>query len=128
MGMFDYIVYKDEVYQTKDTPAQGLDKYKIEQDHTSGAWLLWYEEYDSEWIDDDEHFLGGYIKQSNHRWQFCADFDGDIRFYRDADDNRQTWIEYKALFMDGRMLKIREIFDEPLTKWYRQGVEDKELK
>jgi hypothetical protein len=128
MGMFDYIVYRDEVYQTKDTPSQMLDKYEIKQDQTSGHFYLWHEEYESDWVDDEDRFAGGYMKQYNHRWVACKDFDGEIRFYRTADDNHQTWIEYKSLFMDGRMLKIREIFDEPLTKWYREGVEQKELK
>jgi hypothetical protein len=26
------------------------------------------------------------------------------------------------------MLKIKEVFDEPLTEWYREGVEKKGLK
>jgi hypothetical protein len=30
--------------------------------------------------------------------------------------------------MDGRMIKIKEHFDEPLTDWYREGVEQKGLK
>jgi len=128
MGMFDYIVYKDEVYQTKDTPSQMLDKYKIEQDPTSGQFYLWYEKYDSDWVEEPDRFGGGYIKQYNEHWVACEDFDGEIRFYRNAEDNHRTWIEYKTLFMDGRMLKIKEVFDEPLTKWYRQGLEDTELK
>jgi hypothetical protein len=35
------------------------------------------------------------------------DFDGQIRFYR-AGANRDTWIEYKALFMDGKIIKFTE--------------------
>ena len=128
MGMFDYIVYKDEVYQTKDTPAQALDKYKIEQDQTSGQFYLWYEKYDSDWVEEPDRFGGGYMKQSNQRWVACADFDGNLRFYRSDKDNRDLWIEYRALFMDGRMIKIKEVFDEPLTEWYREGVEQKGLK
>jgi hypothetical protein len=128
MGMFDHLHYKGEEYQTKDTPSQMLDNYKIEQDQTSGAWLLWHEEYDSEWIDDDEGFFGGHMKQSNQRWVHCADFDGALRFYRSEKDNRDLWIEYRSLFMDGRMLKIKEHFEETLTNWYREGVEKKGLK
>jgi hypothetical protein len=30
--------------------------------------------------------------------------------------------------MDGKMIKIKEVFDEPLTEWYREGVEQKGLK
>jgi hypothetical protein len=132
--MFDNLEYQGEQYQTKDTPSQLLDNYKIEQDLTSGHWLLWHEEYDADWVDDEDRFGGGYMKQSNHRWVPCADFDGNLRFYRHALETQQeswkhnAWIEYRALFMDGKMIKIREVFDEPLTDWYRSGVEQKGLK
>ena len=128
MGMFDTIQYQGEEYQTKDTPAQLLDNYKIEQNPEDGHWYLWHEEYDTDWIDDADRFGGGYSKQSNHRWVACEDFDGVLRFYRSDKDNRDLWIEFKTLFMDGRMIKIREVFDEPLTNWYREGVEQKGLK
>jgi hypothetical protein len=128
MGMFDNLFYLDEEYQTKDTPAQLLDNYKIEQDLDDGSWYLWHEEYDTEWIDDADRWGGGYSKQSNHHWVACADFDGNLRFYRSDKENPDCWIEFKALFMDGRMIKIREVFDEPLTDWYRSGVEKKGLK
>jgi hypothetical protein len=103
MGMFDNIRYKGRDYQTKDTPAQMLDNYKIEQDQDSGHWYLWHEEYDAEWVEDGGLF-GGHLKQFNHRWQHCDDFDGNIRFYwyRSEDDQE----EYRALFMNGQMLKI----------------------
>jgi hypothetical protein len=58
----------------------------------------------------------------------CADFDGVLRFYRSDKENPDCWIEFKTLFMDGRMIKIKEVFDEPLTQWYREGVEQKGLK
>lgn len=126
MGMFDYIQYKGEQYQTKDTPCQSLDEYKIEQNQDDGHWYLWHEDYDTEW-NEHEGLFGGSIRQFNQRWVACQDFDGQICFYRSANDNRDSWIEYRALFMDGRMLKIKETFDEPLTKWYKNGVEDKGL-
>ena len=125
MGMFDHIHYKGKEYQTKDTPNQMLDNYKIEQDQTSGHWYLWHEEYDAEWI-ENEGLFGGCIKQSNHRWLHCADFDGEIRFYYYKSDEDQE--EYKALFMDGRMLKIKQTQGEPLTEWLVKGIEEKELK
>lgn len=133
MGMFDQLFYQGKEYQTKDTPAQGLDNYKIEQNLDDGHWYLWYEEYDSEWIEDATRFGGGYLQQSNQRWQLCQDFDGVIRFYREALESRQeswkhnAWIEYKALFMDGKMIKIQEIFNEPLTDWYKDGLKKKGL-
>jgi hypothetical protein len=123
MGMFDNIQYRGRQYQTKDTPLQTLDNYKIEQDQTSGHWRLWHEEYDSEWIDADDGFLGGSIRQSNERWVCCDDFDGVIRFYYYRSEEDQE--EYEALFMDGQMLKICLTQGEPLTEWLVKGIEDK---
>ena len=132
MGMFDQLYYRGEEYQTKDTPSQLLDNYKIEQNPDDGHWYLWHEKYDAKWVDDDG-FLGGHLDQSNQHWVRCNEFDGEICFYRQALDilstswQQDAWIEYKALFMDGRMLKIREIFNEPLTDWYKNGMEEKGL-
>jgi len=123
MGMFDNILYRGRQYQTKDTPLQTLDNYKIEQDQASGHWYLWHEEYDSEWVEDDGSLFGSSIKQSNERWVQCANFDGLIRFYYYRSNEDQE--EYKALFMDGRMLKIRQTQGEPLTEWLVKGIEDK---
>lgn len=108
MGMFDYITYKGVEYQTKDTPSQMIDNYKIEQDQTSGHWMLWYEQYDAKWIDDDSSmgFFGGYMDRENIRWVCCEDFDGVIDFY--TSDKKDGWIEYRALFMDGRMIKFTD--------------------
>lgn len=127
MGMFDNLEYKGEEYQTKDTPAQLLDNYKIEQNQDDGHWYLWHEEYDVDWIEEADRFGGGYMKQYNQRWVCCHEFDGSLRFYRSLKEDRSRWIEYRSLFMDGRMLKIKEHFDEPLTNWYREGVEKKGL-
>jgi len=110
MGMFDHLYYEGHEYQTKDTPNQALDNYKIEHDQCSGHIFLWREDYDAEWV-DDESFLGGSMKTSNHRWVYCWDFDGNIRFYR-TENEGETWIEYSALFMDGRLLRIKKIKDD----------------
>lgn len=123
MGMFDNIEYRGRAYQTKDTPAQTLDRYKIEQDQDSGHWFLWHEEYDSEWQEDDGSLFGSSIRQSNHRWSHCADFDGELRFYYYRSETDQE--EYRALFMDGRMLKIKLTQSEPLTEWLVKGIEEK---
>jgi hypothetical protein len=103
---------------------QTLDNYKIEQDSTSGHWHLWHEEYDAEWV-EEEGLFGGSMKQSNHRWVPCADFDGEIRFYYYR--SREDQEEYRALFMDGRMLKIR-CTSEPLGNWLAAGIEERGLK
>ena len=125
MGMFDNIEYKGRQYQTKDTPRQALDNYKIEHDSDSGHWHLWYEEYDAEWV-EGEGLFGGCIRQSNQRWVRCDDFDGVIRFYWYKSEQDQE--EYQSLFMNGQMLKIKVIHGEPLTEWLVKGVEDKGIK
>ena len=126
MGMFDYLYYRGNQYQTKDTDAQLLDAYRIEDD------CLWHEEYDSEWVDGEGIFGGGLLK-SNERWVLCDDFDGLIRFYREDLDRggykADAWVEYEALFMNGQMIKLTQTAGvEPLTAWYKQGVEDLTLK
>jgi hypothetical protein len=108
MGMFDNIFYEGKEYQTKDTPCQTLDKYKIEHDQDSGHIYLWHEDYDAEWVEDNDGLLGGYLNQFNHRWVHCWDFDGNIRFYR-TENKGDSWIEYSALFMDGQLLRIKRI-------------------
>ena len=121
--MFDHIHYKGKEYQTKDTPNQMLDNYKIEQDPTSGHWYLWHEEYECDWVEEADRFGGGYLKQYNHRWACCNEFDGVIRFYWYVSEEDQE--EYEALFMDGQMLKINTIRGEPLTEWLTKGIEEK---
>jgi hypothetical protein len=121
MGMFDHIHYKGREYQTKDTPNQILDNYKIEQDQTSGHWFLWHEKYECDWVEEADRFGGGYLKQYNHHWVCCHDFDGLICFYWYRTEEDQE--EYEALFMNGQMLKIKTIRGEPLTEWLTKGIE-----
>ena len=126
MGMFDQLYYRGEEYQTKDTPAQLLDNYKIENDQ------LWYEEHEAEWV-ETEGLFGGGLKKFNERWVLCDGFDGLIRFYREDQDRgghkSDAWIEYRALFMNGHMIKLTQTRgQEPLTAWYSQGIEDLKLK
>ena len=121
MGMYDHLYYRGDEYQTKDTPSQLLDNYRIEDNR------LWYEDHDSEWV-DEEGLFGGRIRKRNERWVLCDDFDGLIRFYREDLDRggykADAWIEYEALFMNGQMLKLTQTAGvEPLTKWLTNGIE-----
>jgi len=110
MGMFDNIQYKDKWYQTKDTPNQALDNFKIEADQESGHEYLWEEKYDAEWVHEPDVFLGGFLKHSNERWVRSDDFDGKIIFYMPFtnDEGKRVWHEYHALFMNGKMIKIED--------------------
>jgi hypothetical protein len=106
MGMFDELWYEREMYQTKDTPQQSLDTYEIRGDE------LWWKKTEYEWAEDKESMFGGYMREVSHEWKFCKDFDGLIRFYREDKDNggykNNAWIEYKALFMDGKIIKFEQ--------------------
>jgi hypothetical protein len=46
----------------------------------------------------------------SHEWLFCDRFDGVIDFYREDKDNggweKNAWIEYHALFNNGKMIKL----------------------
>lgn len=110
MGMFDYINYKGHEYQTKDTPEQGMETYEIRGDE------LWFKQVESEFVEDKESFFGWYLKEISHEWKFCKNFDGLIRFYREDLDSggykNDSWIEYRVLFMDGKIIKLEEIKDE----------------
>ena len=111
MGMFDYLDYEGHQYQTKDTPKQGCDNYKIDNGE------LWYEEYDAKWIDDEEghQWLGGHMETFNHRWIRCDDFNGNMRFYRAALEDKHeswkqdAWIEYNAIFKNGMLIHLRQV-------------------
>lgn len=107
MGMFDYLHYKGHDYQSKDTPNQWMANYEIREDGT-----LWVEESDGEWIKDENSLLGGYIKESNHRWVQVENYTGEIRFYRHLDKEYKVWEEFSAYFIKGQ-LKHLESIDPP---------------
>jgi hypothetical protein len=104
--MFDYINFKDKQYQTKDTPQQSMDTYEIRGDE------LWWRKVDYEWVKEKNSFseFAGYLKEVSHEWLFCEKFDGVIDFYRQDADNggweKGAWIEYHALFNNGKMIKL----------------------
>ena len=123
MGMFDFVHFEGNRYQSKNTPRQLTDNYEIRNDGT-----LWHEDYSTEWV-EDEGLFGGSIKQSNLCWTRCDAFDGLIRFSREDEARggwkNDAWIEYEALFIDGCMIKLQQTRgQEPLTAWYTQGVID----
>jgi hypothetical protein len=96
--MFDYLNFRGNDYQSKDTPNQLMDKYELKENGT-----LWVEESDGEWIKDENSLLGGYIKESNHRWVQVENYTGEIRFYRHLDKEYKVWEEFSAYFIQGQL-------------------------
>lgn len=112
MGMFDNLMckyplptdidLKNEMFQTKDTPAQFLDTYEIREDGT-----LWHENHDIEDHSDPNakgiiKFIGN-MTRVNYRWEPVKNFLGEIRFYTDYNKN---WIEFSSYFVDGQLNQI----------------------
>lgn len=106
MGMFDYLQFEGHEYQTKDTPEQLLDQYKIEVDQDDSHTYLWHEEYDAKWIKESSELFGGHIEKFNQNWIRCDDFNGAMRFYRTVSDE---WIEYNVIFKDGMLVDLKQM-------------------
>jgi hypothetical protein len=126
MGMFDWIEFEGRKYQTKDTPRQLLDEYRIDD-----RGQLWVEEYDAEWQEDADSMFGGYLRQFNQRWTECADFTGSIRFYREDQERgghrEDAWIEWLAEFELGRMTDLKMLEGDRFLTWYQEAIEKRGL-
>lgn len=106
MGMFDHIQYRNQEYQTKDTPNQCIDYYKIETNPNDLHSYLWLQKYDSDWVESDDHITGGYLDRTNERWELCHDFSGTLVFYRSLNKEYSDWEEYSATFANGQVIDI----------------------
>lgn len=104
MGMFDYVNFEGKQYQTKDTPQQCIDTYEIRGDE------LWWRKVEYEWVEEKDWIFSGHLNEVSHEWLFCDRFDGVIDFYREDKNNggweKNAWIEYHALFNNGKMIKL----------------------
>jgi hypothetical protein len=127
MGMFDWLEFDGHKYQSKDTPRQLCDEYRIDE-----LGRIWEEQYEAEWISDPDRLFGGYIEQHNRHWKLCEDLSGVVRFYRENKEaggyQADAWIEYEAEFENGQMISLRSVEDNRFVDWYKQGIEDKGLK
>lgn len=106
MGMFDYIQYRNQEYQTKNTPNQCIDYYKIETDQNNGHSYLWLQKYDADWVESGDYITGGYLNRTNERWELCHDFSGTLMFYRSVDKEYSHWEEYTATILNGQVTNI----------------------
>lgn len=130
--MFDYIKCEfplpdDEaspppagtIFQTKDTPEQGLVTYTIEKDGTFSV-----VEFDYETVPEEErpyHGRGGIfdligsLRTTNERRVVLDDYHGDVEFYTSVktDAGYEYWT-YVARFTDGKCVKIK-LIEHPKT-------------
>jgi hypothetical protein len=114
MGMFDEIRVEqilpgnteitNEWYQTKSLE-NVMTKYVI-----SARGELYEERWQWEWVEENTHWLGGYMEKiegSYHR-EYLTDYHGDIIFYKGTpeDRNARRWRDYYARFTDGKLSKM----------------------
>ena len=76
MGMFDTVYMNRRSYQTKDLECV-MDEYEVISNR------LFRRQYDFEWVDDDEHFLGGYLNSTFLGLREMNDYTGTIEMYDD---------------------------------------------
>jgi hypothetical protein len=104
MGLFDYIEYEGNRYQTKNLVC-ALDNYII-----TNASELYHEQYEIEDQSDPsatglERIVGVMTKVNKH---WVKDFyTGEINFYRPLDNNE--WEEYSSYFFKGRIREIHKV-------------------
>ena len=126
MGMFDWVEFEGQQYQTKDTPNQLCDNYRIDD-----LGRLWEEQYDAEWQPDSQSLFGGHIHQSNQRWVECRDFTGLMRFYREDKEHggytNDAWIEWQAEFKLGQMISLKMTDGDRFLTWYHEAIEKRGL-
>ena len=113
MGMFDEIRVEhilpgetqitDDWYQTKSLD-NVMARYVI-----SAKGELYEDKWDYKWVDDDNHFLKGYLQkiEGSYRREYLTNYHGDVIFYtsRPLNENR-VWRDYHARFTDGKLTKM----------------------
>jgi hypothetical protein len=133
MGMFDYLQvdvplpdgFEGRRFQTKSTPAQFLDLYKITPDGR-----LLYEQYESYTVPEEERpgykeyketgndllLLRGSLGRRNVRW-VDTDYHGDIEFYDWSEDGNQSsgLVRFRVRFTEGTLASI-ELVERPPTE------------
>jgi hypothetical protein len=114
MSIYDEIKFDYELpfnltgstFQTKDTPSQCLDNYKIDKDG-----VLWVERYNIE-IDKNKfenNEIRGLLKKINKIWVPLNNFIGGIKFYIYEDEKLYVFSSY---FVNGILKELHFIENE----------------
>lgn len=98
MGMFNYVIYKDKEYQTKDFECL-MNKYKIENDR------LYKEKGHLELIPEDKRSHKFHFSQWIHEGWEDMNYHGWLNFY-DYDIKEKIFTEYNVKFTDGNLVSI----------------------
>lgn len=119
MGMFDYIICEYPInapdtvkeWQTKDTPAQYLETYKIDAQGN-----LWFLKVKREFRDNGKpgiDKLTGCMHKISEEWVKESNFRDAIEFYGgetiNGKEDLRKWWKYSAFFDDGKIINIKPI-------------------
>jgi hypothetical protein len=137
MGMFDQIYVKKalplskELKALKDIKWEECDFQTKDLENTlaiyeiTKAGKLRYKEVEREWVDDEEAFLKGYMKEVSSKW-VDTKHTGKVRFYHNFSTNKSNvnifsdvlddetnlegydwWVEFDAEFVKGKLTEIK---------------------
>ena len=102
VGMFNYVIYKGQEYQTKDFDCL-LTKYKI-----SDEGRLLEEEGGLELIPEEKRTSKFGFAEWIHKGWKDTNYHGMLNFYSYS-GVKETSIEYLAKFTDGTLVEIKEL-------------------
>jgi hypothetical protein len=115
MGMFDYITHEGRRYQTKDTPSQYLDEYRI----VNGRLLCdeWHHEEvpkEKRKYPNEDGLLGmvGSITRVVDKHDVDQNWHGHIDMVPDSG----PYEEYRAKFTDGDLMEFVRLADSASDK------------
>jgi hypothetical protein len=113
------IKWEEEDFQTKDLENL-LSTYEITK-----TGKLRYKEVVNEWVDDENTFLKGYMKEVSSKW-IDTKHTGKVRFYHSFSTNKSNhnifsdtlgddadlegfdwWVEFEAEFVKGKITEIK---------------------
>lgn len=112
MGMFDYVKVEISLPDFQGDPEQVEFQTKSFENlmecyviTTKGE--LYRERYDYEWIEQEDRFFGGYMRQidGSYRREYLTDYHGDVIFYSGM-DNRKVFRDYHARFTNGKLTQV----------------------
>lgn len=113
MGMFDNL--KCETKLPDNSPTKNRLFQTKSFDNTMSTYVitakghLYEESWKYRWVDDDNHFLKGYLATipDSFTMRHLTDYHGDIIFYdsKPMKEDR-VWRDYYARFTDGRLSRM----------------------
>jgi len=113
MGMFDWIKVEQKIPGYAEIPDEEFQTKSFENcmEHyvITGNGQLYREEWEYEWIDDEERLLKGYSQriEESYRRVYLTDYHGDVIFYT-SHPHREggVWRDYTARFTEGKLARI----------------------